>query len=507
MTITTPNPTRASARVNEGLRAQRNSRSAISPARQPGSTLPEPGAGAGPISGLVVTLGTVAAAVGADLAHLAGLTGRGVDVVLIDTGVAPVPGLDDPARVVVGPDLTPEAVDATRNGVDGYGHGTHLAGIVAGAGVAPGLAPGARLIAVKAADEQGATSVEQIVAALRWVVEDAPAAGFTPRVVNLAAAVGAATPAELDALDDALWAAHDAGITVVVASGNDGATVPQAPAWHPAVVTVGAAEPDGAGGWVLGDFSSGRDHVDLLAPGRSVASRRAPGSRVDREHPEGFVDEVTFRGTGTSQAAAVVSGALALLLEARPDLGPAEVRARIRSSRRAGLLDLPAVLAGDREPAAAGALVGDREPGPAGLDAPSPGGLLPAPWQSVRWASVRWASVRWASVRWASVRWASVRWASVRWASVRWASVRWASVRWASVRWASVRWASVRWASVRWASVRWASVRWASVRWASVRWASGRVSVGRERVPRHRVRHRPPGLRPGVAVAAPPAER
>src|SRR4051812_32931318 len=99
------------------------------------------------------------------------LTGKGVGIALIDTGVAPVPGLTG-GNVVNGPDLSFDSQDPAKRYVDGYGHGTHLAGIIsARSPQLTGLAPDAKLTSVKVASANGAVDVSQVIAGVDWVVE------------------------------------------------------------------------------------------------------------------------------------------------------------------------------------------------------------------------------------------------------------------------------------------------------------------------------------------------
>src|SRR3954469_1078656 len=120
---------------------------------------------------------SVEQSVGAPLAWSMGATGRGVDVALIDTGVTPVQGLTGD-KLVYGPDLSFDSQDSSHAAdVDGYGHGTAMAGIIAGndgvAGGYRGVAPDARLVSVKVGASNGATDVSQIIAGIDWVVQHA----------------------------------------------------------------------------------------------------------------------------------------------------------------------------------------------------------------------------------------------------------------------------------------------------------------------------------------------
>ena len=135
--------------------------------------------------------------VGANDYWAKGITGQGVDVALIDSGVAPVNGLTYPNKVLHGPDLSPESQSPELDHLDTYGHGTHMAGIIAGrddglttvARSNPdhfvGMAPGARVVSVKVADAAGSTDITQVLAAIDWVVQNRNRDGMNIRVLNL----------------------------------------------------------------------------------------------------------------------------------------------------------------------------------------------------------------------------------------------------------------------------------------------------------------------------------
>jgi serine protease AprX len=127
-----------------------------------------------------------------------GYTGAGVDVALIDSGVAPVAGMNDPGKVINGPDLTEESQSSSTRYLDTYGHGTHMAGIIAGhdTGVVTtsadkdsshflGVAPDARIVSVKVADAHGNSDVSQVIAGIDWVVQHAHDPGVNIRVLNV----------------------------------------------------------------------------------------------------------------------------------------------------------------------------------------------------------------------------------------------------------------------------------------------------------------------------------
>ena len=291
------------------------------------------------------------------------VTGQGVTVAVLDSGVAAVPGLDAPGKIVRGPDLSLEANSDAVLGDDTFGHGTHLAGIIAAgtrwrstrsrghrrpddASKQLGVAPDAQLLALKLASTDGSTDVSQVIAALDWVAQHRGDNGMDVRVVNLSFGTGSAPalpggPARRrrgERLAPAAWSWSSPAATAARSTG--GLTDP---AIDPYVIAVGASDPHAkVTGWDkprVADFSSrgtAERHVDLLAPGRSVVGLRDPGSYVDLNNPEGRVagdlDERLFRGSGTSQAAAVVSGAAALLLQAYPQLTPDQVKTALVST-------------------------------------------------------------------------------------------------------------------------------------------------------------------------------
>src|SRR4051812_1403807 len=290
----------------------------------------------------VARMPEVAAAVNADDMWAKGYTGKGIGVALIDTGVVPVLGLKS-GNVVNGPDLSLDS-QAPQGNLDGFGHGTHMAGIIAGNdGTSTGfkgIAPGAKLLSVRVGAHDGAADVSQLIAAVDWVVQHRNDNGMNVRVLNLAFGTDGTQDPKLDPLTHAIENAWRAGITVVVSAGNAGNTRPSVdnPARDPFVIAVGADDTHGTNGTAddtIPTFSSRGSltrHVDIVAPGQSVASLRNPGSVIDAEYPGAVVDSRFFKGSGTSEAAAVVSGSVALMLQQHPDLTPDQVKAMLMSS-------------------------------------------------------------------------------------------------------------------------------------------------------------------------------
>ena len=201
-----------------------------------------------------------------------GATGTGIDVAVIDTGMVPVPALADAGKVVQGPDFSKQSRDRDLAHLDTFGHGTHVAGIIAGDDKASGfrgVAPGARLVNVKAAGADGSTTLAAIVASVGWVIAHRNDNGLHVRVLNLSFG----TPPsryQSDLLAYAVEQAWKAGIVVVVSAGNEGDKRRglTSPGYDPFVLSVGAN--DLAGTAAVGD--------DVVPAGRAAAPGATPTS-------------------------------------------------------------------------------------------------------------------------------------------------------------------------------------------------------------------------------------
>jgi serine protease AprX len=276
-------------------------------------------------------------------------TGEGVAVGVIDTGIAGeisdfrASESDPTSRVIASVVTNPEATTAT----DRYGHGTHVAGIVAGSTRAlsttdplanryGGTAPTSKLVSLKASDDHGNAYVSDVIAALQFVVDHG--ADYGIRVVNLSMGTSLALPYQLDPLDAAVEAVWAHGVVVVAAAGNRGSApdaVSYAPANDPYVITVGAVDDHGTKDTAddsLAPWSSrgvtqdGFAKPDLVAPGAHIAAPLAPDSDFPSLCPECVVDGRYFRVSGTSMAAPVVAGIAADIISAHPDWTPDQVK-------------------------------------------------------------------------------------------------------------------------------------------------------------------------------------
>jgi serine protease AprX len=446
------------------------------------------------------------------------LTGHGVGVALIDTGIVPVEGLKTTNKVVNGPDLSFDSQASTTRYLDGYGHGTHMGGIIAGKDSAVvagneqddkyfvGMAPDAKLVNVKVGAADGAADVSQVIAAIDWVAQNRTAHNI--RVLNLSYGTLSPQAATLDPLAHAVENAWRAGIVVVVAAGNDGesgATKLTMPAVDPYVIAVGSSDHHGSyapndttvGAWTNKGTSARRP--DLLAPGKSVVSLRVPGSVADISSPQGRIaGDPTgrmFRGTGTSQSAAVVSGAAALLLQRNPELTPDQVKGLLRSSATLLKVSNPTQGAGRLNVKGAVELLEKGTPaaykqswsvstGRGTLEAARGGGHVSDPDNAsvltgekdifgVAWNAQTWAAASAQRVSWSGGTWRGSNWAGTGWSGSSWAAVSWSRVSWSGVDWSRCSWSSMSFLRNSWSGDGWSRNSWSRNSWSRNSWSSG----------------------------------
>ena len=297
------------------------------------------------------SMATSASAIGADqvwggLGHLTSVTGRGIGIAILDSGIAPHPDLAD--RVLVNLDF----VDPEGDGTDRYGHGTHAAGIAAGRPTSgsvagyPGVAPGAHLLNLRVLDKEGRGHASSVMAAIDWTIANRER--YAIRVLNISLGGAVSQTYQHDPLALAVERAVAHGLVVVCSAGNHGKTGDgtkvfggiTTPGNTPAALTVGAVNTFGSvvrsDDGVASYSSRGPtafDYVikpDVAAPGNRVVSLQAPGSYLPVSYPELQVPGGYLELSGTSMSAAMVSGAVALLLETNPALTPRQVKAALQ---------------------------------------------------------------------------------------------------------------------------------------------------------------------------------
>lgn len=449
----------------------------------------------------VVEAGPAAVADQAQLAalnlppHWTPSSGSGVGVALLDTGVADVAELE--GRIVRGPDYSGDG-----DGIDRHGHGTFMAGLIAGDGRASGaedprfgVAPGAHIVSLKLAGRDGQTSLSRVLDAIGWVIVNQDEHGI--RVMNLSIGAPSKRSPQADPLAAAVEAAWASGITVVTASGNEGDGTVTSPGRDPWVITVGATDPstpeptvaDWSGnGKVVGNLKP-----EVLAPGVSTVSLRAPGSAIDEGYPEAHVDDRYMRGSGTSMSTALVSGAAAVLAEFRPFATPDDIKGALASTGTAipgeigAAVDLAAADAADADPSwqqqhpigfkGLGGKVRAGMPWQ-GPDGPGVGVTwararwMDGEWQRARWMDGEWQRARWMDDDWARARWMDGDWARARWMDGDWQRARWMDDTWTRARWMEQSFARARWMDANFARARWMDVDWARARWMTVDWSA-----------------------------------
>jgi serine protease AprX len=454
--------------------------------------------------------------IGAQDAWLRGATGKDVTVALIDTGVVGVPGLDKDDKVIDGPDLSFESQSAGTRYLDGFGHGTHLAGIIAGQddGYDPkkpksaqfaGVAPEATLLNMKVATGDGGADVSQVIAAIDWVVEHRDDEGMNVRVINLSYGTASEQGWQVDPLARAVENAWNHDILVVAAAGNDGLDAPSLlmPAVDPHILAVGASDHRGSEAKaddVVAEFTNGGSAArrsDVLAPGKSVVSLRVPSSFVDAAHPEGRLARDAagrfFRGSGTSQAAAVVSGEAALLFSAQPKLTAAQAKAVLMQTAAPLAGSNPAQGRGVTDIGAAVSLVKSKVslpssrlalPGSTGLGSleASRGGehvvdpetgdaltgevdALGSPWRPLAWVTAQATDSSWVKGVWNNKTWTGTKWAKKQFQSATWTGSSWSRVPWAAHTWSVDQFQARSWRGNSWKARSWRGDSWVARSW------------------------------------------
>jgi serine protease AprX len=339
----------------------------------------------------------------------AGDTGTGVGVAVIDTGIDG--GLPDFQSASGGSRVVETAITnpAAQTAGDSFGHGTHVAGIIAGDGGQRdpsdplygqylGVAPSANLISIKASDETGTATVLNVIYGLQFAVDHR--SDYNIRVVNLS--LDSATPEsyQTDPLDAAAESAWMHGLVVVTAAGNRGSApdaVQYSPANDPYVITVGGvdesatADPsdDAIADWSSqGTTQDGFQKPDVYAPGAHIVSVLAPNSAFADLCPSCIVDGQYIRTSGTSMAAPMISGLVADLVQAHPRWTPNQIK---------GALTNPAVSYGQNVQEVNGrALLHLRHPAPAnqGLD---PNNLITDGAGDINYSLSSWSLSSWSA--------------------------------------------------------------------------------------------------------------
>ena len=392
-----------------------------------------------------------------------GLSGKGVTVAVIDSGVADHPDLA--GRIVARVDLTGDGSNS-----DPGGHGTHVAGLIAGDGAAShgqwtGVAPQANIASVRVIDATGHAKLSVIFAGLQWVMINRST--YNIRIANLSFGGAALSGYQNDLLASAVEMLNFAGLTVVVSAGNDGsgASSITTPATDPFVITAGADDTNSTAGLKddsIAKWSSrgptafdGIAKPDLVAPGRRIVGLRASGSTLDTLYPDlqvtakGSKTAQYFTLSGTSMAAAIVSGVAALYLERRPSATPREVKAQLTATAR----PLRNARVGEQGAGVVDAFAAVTKPQAAAPFTPYPASAAfaeqvfaklygqPITWRDLSFhGGVDSRAIKWTDVTWADITWDSITWEDITWEAFDWQSITWEDITWEDVTWEGLTW-------------------------------------------------------------------
>lgn len=278
--------------------------------------------------------------------------GTGQSVAIIDSGISPTVALS--SRIIDFVDFTSGRALRTRP-YDDYGHGTHVAGLVAGQQYAAdwgvqGVAPRTNLVGLKMLRADGSGTVSSVIAAIEYAVANRHRLRIG--VINLSLGHPIFEAAATDPMVQAVEAAIRAGVVVVVSAGNYGMNADgkvgyagiTSPGNSPSAITVGAFNHQGTvdrADDMVADYSSrgpswydGYAKPDVVAPGHRLVSELAVNSTIARTYPQlvvrGRSGRSFLRLTGTSMAAAMASGVVALMKERMPALTPFLAKATLQ---------------------------------------------------------------------------------------------------------------------------------------------------------------------------------
>ncbi|HXJ65531.1 MAG TPA: S8 family serine peptidase, partial [Actinomycetota bacterium] len=238
---------------------------------------------------------------------------------------------------------------------------------------------------------------------------------------------------------------------------------------------------------------------DLVAPGSHVASLRDPGSSIDLNHSDtGAVDTSLFRGSGTSQAAAVVSGAAALILSRTPTATPDQVKQLLMSTaKKCGGFDTQAQGAGEMQLSKAfttsmpshiqkftaatgtGSLDASRGSGDLVMDGVVLAGeqdILASGFAASAMATLEgqgksWSGGTWNGRSWSGADWSGKSWSGKTWSGAAWSGKSWSGSSWSGKSWSSGTWTASGWAGTSWSSNNWLAANWSAAVWADASWS------------------------------------
>jgi serine protease AprX len=345
-----------------------------------------------------------------------------------------------------------------------------------------GVAPEAGLLSVKVGDSNGSTDVSQVLAAIDWVIQHKNDAelGLNIRVLNLSYGTDGLQSYLLDPLTYAVETAWKNGIVVVAAAGNEGfgSTRLNNPAYDPFIIAVGADDTKGTNSYSddrIPDFSARGNyfrHPDFVAPGKGILSLSVPGSRLAEMNPQAVFGTTGrfLRGSGTSQAAAMVSGAAALLIQERPELTPDQVKQLLietahpleyadEVAQGAGLLKVsaasslpaPTTVQSFKPATGMGSLQASRGTDSVIDDDGTPlvgeVDIFGQIWDPSTWSSASANLNSWVGGDWLGRTWSGSGWLGRTWSSTDWSA---SNTSWSGRTWSGRTWSGRTWSGSEW---------------------------------------------------------
>lgn len=420
--------------------------------------------------------------------------GAGINVAVLDTGIqASIPDLS--GRVVDGVSFNGSP---TSWGTDAYGHGTFVAGLIAGTGASSnglysGVAPGAGLVSIKVAGATGRTNESTVIEGISWAIAHASADNI--RVLNISLGVKPKSGSGLDFLDQAVEQAWNAGIVVVTSAGNygpDNGTI-SSPGNDPLAISVGAIDDDAAD--IAANFNmfsstsvgptlyNGWIKPDIVASGRSVVSLMPLKSTIAKANASSRIGTYDFAGSGTSFSSAVVSGLVALLLAKNPTLTPNQVKAALLMSALPGPVGDPLVDGHGIADVAAASLVAGlvnlNQSAAAAAEATKPKAsvALLSAWTVSTWNPANWSGPAWLSSSLSSlgsgpaggsalpIQWAAAALNGTSWTGAAWNGVLWSAAKWSGANWRGDAWDGAAWNGAAWNGAAWNGAAWNGNEW------------------------------------------
>jgi serine protease AprX len=274
----------------------------------------------------------------------------------------------------------------------------------------------------------------------------------------------------------------------------------------PFVIAVGADDPNGSLNVKDGSIpafasvgNAGR-HVDVIAPAVHVLGLRDPGSYLDAANPSAVVGGRFFRGSGTSQGAAIVSGAAALMVQRFPDATPDQIKRMLMNSatalddvstiaQGAGVIQLERALQ-PRRPVGyvqrwlPGTGLGSLEAARGNSHVTRDGVTLigerdifgrtwnPLQWAPASLAGTSWSGGTWNGSSWSGSSWSGTSWSGSSWSGTSWSGTSWSGTSWSGSSWSGMSWSGTSWSGTSWSGTSWSGTSWSGTSWSGTSWAS-----------------------------------